>query len=678
MKSAPIPDDEHIRLAALYSYRILDTEAEAAFDRCVRTLCRIYDVPIAAVSFVDRDRQWFKSARGLEDCETPRSISFCGHVIAEGGLLVVEDARTDPRFHDNPLVTGPPGIRFYAGAPLVTPAGQPVGVLCIQDREPRTISKEELIPLEDLADLLIAQLELRHRENEQRLRRQLEHRQRELEAIFQAATSVSLIKTDLEGIIEETSTGTEALFGYARHELVGRPVSLVHLPEDRFHPEAIIEHLRHDSTPVRREMELLRSDGTTFPAVFSVHPITDSNNNLIATLSVTFDISDQKWVEQQLEQALRAKSDFLNAISHDLRTPLNALMGFSQLLAETDLTAEERRRYAEYCQRGGERLHGLIDSLLELSQLQSGRLQAHTEPLDLPSLIEGQCALYRPTARAKGIDLICRVDAGLPRWVRGDRTRLEQALSNLIDNAVKYTTAGGVTVTARPEGEQLAFAIEDTGPGIPAATRDQVFAAFDRGDYEGEQPGHGLGLAITREVAQMIGGDLHLHSVEGRGSTFTLTTPLEVLDDRRASRAQRPPTETTERPPPGLRILVAEDEPTNAMLAQTLLERMEARVTVVEDGASALRTWRQHPFDLLLLDLQMPGLDGLRLTRAIRDEEAEGRDAPPVPIALFTAHARSEVEQQGFEAGCDEFLTKPARRSDLEALLVRLAPRDPP
>ncbi len=674
MQSAPIPDDDAIRLAALHSYRILDTDAEAAFDGCVDTLCRLYDVSIAAVSFIDRDRQWFKAARGLEGPETPRSIAFCGHVIADAAPLIVEDARSDPRFHDNPLVTGPPHIRFYAGAPLTTPDGHAVGVLCIQDQSPRRFTDEDLLPLRNIAELLVAQLELRHRENEERLRRQLEHRQRELEAIFRAATSVSLIKTDLQGIIREVSTGTEALFGYSRDELIGRPVSLVHRPEDRAHPEAIIEHLRNDSTPARREMELMRSDGSTFPTVFSVHPIADNDGNLIATLSVTFDISDQKRVKQALEQALRAKSDFLNAVSHDLRTPLNALLGFSQLLAEPNLAAEERERYAEYCQRSGERLHGLIDSLLELSRLQSGRLQARAEALDLPALLEGQCALYQPAAQTKGIDLTCRVDAGLPRWVRGDRTRLEQALSNLIDNAVKYTTAGAVTVTARPDGQRVAFSVEDTGPGIPTEARDQIFAAFDRGDYQGEQQGHGLGLSITREIAQLIGGELRLSSVEGRGTTFTLTAPLEALDDRRASRVQRPPTETPERPAPGLRILVAEDEPTNAILARTLLERLEARVTVVEDGVQALRAWREHSFDLLLLDLQMPGLDGLQLTRAIRDEESD-RASAPVPIALFTAHARSEVEQQGFQAGCDEFLTKPARRDDLQALLARLAPR---
>ncbi|ABM62913.1 ATP-binding protein [Halorhodospira halophila] len=676
MKSAPIPDNEHIRLAALYSYRILDTEAEAAFDRCVRTLCQIYQVPIATVTFVDRDRQWFKSAQGLEDCETPRSTSFCGHVVADGNPLVVEDTHQDPRFHDNPLVTSPPHIRFYAGVPLITPAGQPIGVLCIQDRQPRRFSDEDLIPLQDLAVLLISELELRHRENVQRLRRQLEHRQRELEAIFQAATSVSLIKTDLEGIIQETSTGTEALFGYARHELIGRPVALVHRPEDHTQPGTIIERLRNDRTPVRREMPLMRSDGSTFPALFSVHPITDAHDELIATLSVTFDISDQKRVEQELEQAVRAKSDFLNAVSHDLRTPLNALMGFSQLLAETDLTPEERQRYAEHCRRGGERLHGLIDSLLELSRLQSGGMRAHTEPLALPALIEEQCALFRPAAERKGIELACQISADLPRWIQGDRTRLEQALSNLIDNAIKYTEAGHVRITASAEGEQITLAVEDTGPGIPAENRDRIFAAFDRGNYQGEQQGHGLGLAIAREIAQLMGGNLHLDSEQGRGTTFTLTARLQTLCEETTPHAQRPCQPAKGPPQPGLRILVAEDDPTNAILARTLLERLDAQVTVVEDGVTALHTWRDGTFDLLLLDLQMPGLDGLQLARAIRHEENQEHRAP-ARIALFTAHARSEVEQRGFEAGCDEFLTKPARKGDLEALLARAGSPDP-
>ncbi|MBK1652970.1 PAS domain-containing sensor histidine kinase, partial [Halorhodospira halochloris] len=429
---------------------------------------------------------------------------------------------------------------------------------------------------------------------EQQLREQLETRQKELEAIFAAARSVSLIKTDRDTVIQEVSCGTEALFGYSRSELIGQHVSMLHVQE---HVEA--RQLDQSSLPIRLETKMRRRDGTTFMAHLAVHPILDADDQIIAALGVSFDISDQKRVEQELADAIRAKDTFLSAVSHDLRTPLNALMGFLELLDDPQLSPEQRSEYMEQCRQGAQRLLGLIETLLDLARLEAGRLELRPRATELPALIDNQVAMLRSRACEKGLSLDYSIAEAVPRWVEVDDTRLGQLLSNLLSNAVKYTQQGGVELEVRTvDNTRVSFAVHDTGPGLTEQQQKEIFTAFDRGGYRGTSQGYGLGLAIVSELINLLDGELSLSSTPGQGSTFAFTIPLprasepspEGESSIAAGESDAEPTASSARRP--LNILVADDEPANVMLAQALLLKLGCEVVCAQSGTEALAAWQ--------------------------------------------------------------------------------------
>ncbi|BAU58665.1 diguanylate cyclase/phosphodiesterase with PAS/PAC sensor [Halorhodospira halochloris] len=519
---------------------------------------------------------------------------------------------------------------------------------------------------------------------EQQLRQQLQARKHDLEAIFAAAESVSLIKTDLNSVILEASTGAEVLFGYNREELIGRHVSLLHTDADSERLPGYVDPLCHEHQPVRMETELVRRDGSRFPALLTIHPITNSRGELVETLGVSFDISDQKRAAQELAEAVAAKTTFLNAVSHDLRSPLNALTGFVDLLTAPDLEEEQRQSYVQQCRHASGRLLELIDSLLDLSRLQAGRLKLRPAPFDLHAAIQSQCTVYRHLAGEHGLAFTCTCglfEAGVPQWVEADATRLGQILSNLLSNAIKYTQEGGIDLrVCTGLDDRITFQVRDTGPGIPPDQQAHIFAAFDRAGYQGSRSGHGLGLAIVRELTELFGGKIALESTPGVGSTFSVTLPLtpvvapETERDAATDMKAASPALGEETPTSPLHVLVADDEQTNVFLAQVLLEQFGCTVTTAKNGTAALEAWRTQRLDALVLDRHMPDLDGVELAKRIRaEEQTEG--CPRVPIALYTAYARSEVEAV-LEGGLfDTFLGKPLDSTELRQWIKSLVGR---
>ncbi|WP_338072307.1 ATP-binding protein [Halorhodospira halochloris] len=492
------------------------------------------------------------------------------------------------------------------------------------------------------------------------------------------------MKTDLNSVILEASTGAEVLFGYNREELIGRHVSLLHTDADSERLPGYVDPLCHEHQPVRMETELVRRDGSRFPALLTIHPITNSRGELVETLGVSFDISDQKRAAQELAEAVAAKTTFLNAVSHDLRSPLNALTGFVDLLTAPDLEEEQRQSYVQQCRHASGRLLELIDSLLDLSRLQAGRLKLRPAPFDLHAAIQSQCTVYRHLAGEHGLAFTCTCglfEAGVPQWVEADATRLGQILSNLLSNAIKYTQEGGIDLrVCTGLDDRITFQVRDTGPGIPPDQQAHIFAAFDRAGYQGSRSGHGLGLAIVRELTELFGGKIALESTPGVGSTFSVTLPLtpvvapETERDAATDMKAASPALGEETPTSPLHVLVADDEQTNVFLAQVLLEQFGCTVTTAKNGTAALEAWRTQRLDALVLDRHMPDLDGVELAKRIRaEEQTEG--CPRVPIALYTAYARSEVEAV-LEGGLfDTFLGKPLDSTELRQWIKSLVGR---
>ncbi|MCG5539537.1 PAS domain-containing sensor histidine kinase, partial [Halorhodospira sp. 9622] len=289
--------------------------------------------------------------------------------------------------------------------------------------------------------------------------------------------------------------------------------AMIH-PKDRPQVEAAIEQSLYAGTPYVIEHRVLCPDGQERTLYARGYTEFDAEGHPRILRGTAQDVTEDRELRRSLAQANETKDAFLRAVSHDLRTPLNALMGFLELLDDPDLPQRQRAEYMKHCRQGAERLLRLIDTLLDLTRLQAGQLELRPETFSLPDLIDGQCTMLEATAREQGLSLTRRIGTSVPVWVEGDATRLGQVLSNLLGNAVKYTPSGSVhlEVSSDETDGRIRFAVQDTGPGLSREKQEQIFQAFHRGDYQGPHPGHGLGLAIVRELVHCLDGSLSLES----------------------------------------------------------------------------------------------------------------------------------------------------------------------
>jgi len=399
--------------------------------------------------------------------------------------------------------------------------------------------------------------------------------------------------------------------------------------------------------------------------------------------------------QREADAANRAKTVFLANMSHELRTPLQGLLGMLGLIKEAPLTAaqQDQLKAANDCAR---HLLAVLGDILDVTRMEAGGLSIAPEPLQLGALVKELEALSRPQAAAKRLALHFGIDDDVPGWVLADPTRLRQILLNLLSNALKFCDRGQVGCQLRrgvgPLGEDLLmFEVSDTGPGIDAETQARLFQRFSQGDASTSRRhgGAGLGLEISRRLARAMGGDIHVQSAPGQGARFTLALPLRAGADQPPGRmvpASEPAPDlpaaiaasapslapsTGDATPTGLRVLVSEDNPTNRIVIEAMLERLGHRPTLCENGLQALHALRQQPFDVVLMDLHTPQMDGFEATRLMRElPPPRGR----LPIIAFSADAFEESRQKADDAGISAFLAKPVELETLRACLQSLAP----
>lgn len=366
----------------------------------------------------------------------------------------------------------------------------------------------------------------------------------------------------------------------------------------------------------------------------------------------------QTAIEKETEAALAnaAKSTFLATISHEIRTPLNGVLGMAQAMAADHLSGAQRGRL-EVIQRSGEALTAILNDVLDLSKIEAGRLEIETVEFELRDVLQASIAAFEPAATAKGLDLRLEMGEGAPGAYRGDPLRLRQVLYNLISNAVKFTPRGEVRVAVARVGSVVQVVISDTGPGIPEARRARLFRKFEQLDttITRRHGGTGLGLAICRELCELMGGTISVESTVADGSTFTVSVPLERVGDRLETsandKAAQPASMT-------LRILAAEDNEMNRTVLIALLAQIGVTPTIVEDGAQAVAAWESAPWDLILMDVQMPVMDGVSAVREIRARErVSGR--PRTPVIALTANAMVHQVAELRAAGMDDHVSKP-------------------
>ena len=381
--------------------------------------------------------------------------------------------------------------------------------------------------------------------------------------------------------------------------------------------------------------------------------------------------------KDRAEAANQAKSEFLANMSHEIRTPMNGILGMLQLLQGTR-TDQQQQEYIAAAIQSSKRLTRLLSDILDLSRVEARQLTIQETPLDLSGVITQTCELFEPVARQSGLDFVCRVDSEIPVMVMGDATRLQQVLTNLIGNALKFTQRGTITVEASalpasyPETCRILFSIADTGIGIPDEKLGSLFRPFTQASkgYTRAYQGAGLGLAICKRLIELMGGSITVESEEGAGTTVYCSLSFSIGQTADTKPDSAPADQTVQKP---LRILLAEDESLNRMVTTQLLEKPGHKVVSVMNGAEAISALQAgdeagKPFDLVLMDVQMPVMDGVEAMQAIRKGQA-GEAMKAIPIIAITAYAMREDQQSFLDAGMDGYIAKPVDFKDLEEVI---------
>ncbi len=712
MKTPALPANEAERLEALARYQILDTPPEQAFDDLTKLASHILDVPIAVVSLVDEARQWFKSSVGIDVRETPREYAFCAHAILGKDVMVVEDALRDERFHDNPLVTTPPGFRFYAGAPLLTEDGFALGTLCLLDREPRVLTSDELELLRALARQVVSRLEERRKVaalvSTMRERDQAQH---ELDRFFDLSLEMMCV-ADFDHNFTRVNPACTRTLGYSRDELLQRPyLEFIH-PEDRISSMTTAASVGSGSQVYAFENRYRCKDGSykwlSWSATASLaekriyaaaHDITDRKQAEEALRRYARELEQAKRAEEenasrlkhlveeldfakrQAEDATRAKSEFLANMSHEIRTPMNAVIGMTELVLTSELDGTDREHLTRAKQAAAELLE-LLNDILDISKIEARKLDVDSTPFSLRRCVSATVKILEMRAHEKGLGLSAHIREDVADSLVGDPKRLRQILLNLMGNAVKFTDRGNVQLEVEQESKgeastTLHFSVADSGIGIAEDKRAVIFEAFSQGEPSTAQKygGTGLGLAISSQLVSMMNGRIWLESAPGQGSTFHFTASFgRTTADKIEPFAESAPVVAPRRRHGGFHVLLAEDNPVNRELVRHFLAKAGHQVEMTASGREALaRLENPGRFDLVLMDVRMPDLNGIEATEAVRaNEKATGAH---IPIIALTAYALREDRERCLRAGMDDYVSKPVRAEELLATIEKVASR---
>ncbi len=458
--------------------------------------------------------------------------------------------------------------------------------------------------------------------------------------------------------------------GYAPEEVLGRNCRFLQGPGTEREAVRTLRRAIAEAEAVTVEMTNHRKDGRRFVNELRMAPVKDARGRVLAFVGIQHDVTARKRAEKEAARARKAaekasqeKSDFLAFVSHEVRTPLHGVMGTLSLLLDTPLDAEQRA-YAETAWRCGTTLLRTVNELLDLSRIEAGKLVLDPQPFALAEVVGEILDLLAPAAAEKGLEISASLDHQLPAQLVGDAGRIRQVLMNLADNAVKFTHRGSVEIriAALPDGH-VGFAVTDTGIGIPPRLRASLFTRFAQAEPVGEQSGSGLGLAICKRLVALMGGQIAVDSTPGQGSTFFFDLPLPAVPESGTPPARMAPApEAPPLPAAHGRILLAEDGKANGLVAAAILRKAGYTVELARDGGEALAAAQSADYDLVLMDLRMPVLDGYAATRAIR--AIKGARAR-VPIIAMTASVMPGDEERCLAAGMDGHLAKPLDRTSL-------------
>ena len=497
----------------------------------------------------------------------------------------------------------------------------------------------------------------------------------------------ALMTTDPSGIITDVNKQMEALTGCTRDELIGAPFKSYFTDPER--AEAGIKLVLSEKKVTDYELTACARDGKQTVVSYNATTFYDRGRTLQGVFAAARDVTERKRVEAELqhakaaaESASQTKSDFLASMSHEIRTPMNAIVAIADLLAKTPLSPEQNK-YVQIFRRAGDNLLHLINDILDLSKVEASQLELERTGFSLNDLLEKVTEMVAVRAHEKGLALVCEIAPKVPTDLIGDPTRLRQVLLNLLGNAIKFTESGEVALRVTSDADTsvpgaLRFTISDTGIGIPGENLGAVFEQFTQANSSTTRRygGSGLGLTISKRLVELMGGRIWVESGVGKGSVFFFSVPLEIWAGARRWAAV--PVGTGREPPlPALHILLVEDSPDNRTITVAYLQDTPYRIEIADNGAIACEKFTAGHYDLVLMDRQMPVMDGLTATRAIREWE-QANHRPPTPIIALTAAALKGDQEKCIAAGCTAYLTKPIKQEVLLQAIKEFSMGAPP
>lgn len=659
------------QVAALSS---VESSFHESLQKCLDTLCGITGWPLGFALLRDpshlhlaTNHLWHMAAderlRGIQPeqfpIEVPKDEGFIGHIWRTG-----EPSWTSEWGEDDPLLTPAllePGFQMVFGFPVIADE-EIIAVLVFFDWEERIPNGDMMMVIDNLRHQLGRMVERK---------RWIEERAR-LAAIVDSSYD-AIIGKDLNGRIITWNQGAEQVYGYTAQEVLGQSIRML-LPfgmeeEEPSVTEVVATGHRLNMFETKRRCK----DGTVIDVALAVSPIRDSRGRIVGSSSIERDVTLRKKKDTELlhakreaEQANQAKSEFLANISHELRTPMNAILGMLHLSLGEDLT-EPLRDYLKTAHESAQTLLYLLNDLLDFSRMSAGHLELENEPFRLRETLDMAIKSLSLKASEKGLELACHISPHVPNSLKGDAVRLRQIIINLAGNGIKFTDQGEVVVNVNVQSQSgnhaaLRFSVRDTGIGIPKQHQEKIFAPFTQVDASTtrNETGSGLGLAIVRELVGKMGGTIGLESEPGQGSHFYFTAPFEVLPETRAAQDSQELYD--------LRVLVVDDNRTNQVILEETLSNWSMRPTVVGSAKAALKVLEEaqnaeEPFPLVIVDALMPEMDGFMLVEKINENHQDAES--PMMVLMLSSADRQTFKQRCENLEVSAYLEKPISQSML-------------
>ena len=634
----------------LQDLRLLDSPPEERFDRLTRLAVRLFGVKTALVSLVDHERQWFKSRQGLDAPEAPRSISFCGHAILNNGPFVIEDASKDARFADNPLVTGGPCIRFYAGMPLKGPNGYKVGTFCLIDPVARSFGDGDLAALRDLAAVAAAEIGNKDLSNALHTASENELRLRQITDAVPAL--IACVDAGQRFVFHNRAY--EEVFGLTAQQIHGKTLREV-MGEQLY--ETVRRHVDQAlaGEEVSYEQTHSLAEGQARDYAMNYFPRYGEGvlrEQVVGFYTLGTDITEMKRLS-------RMKSEFVSSVSHELRTPLTSIRGSLGLVAGgvAGAVPEAVRNLVDIAKNNCERLIRLINDILDSEKIESGQMRLALQVVALQPLLQQTLAANEGFASQHGVTLQLHAP-GEPMLVNIDTDRITQVLTNLVSNAVKFSPrSAAVNITLSRRDKSVRIEVRDHGPGIPDEFRPRIFQKFSQADSSDSRlkGGTGLGLAISKAIIERLGGNIGFTSTVGEGSSFFFELP---------EWQHAPVPAAIILPAPAQRILVCETDPDIARLISMMLEKAGFDVDAVHGCQQVLAHLAARSYAAMTVDLQPTDHDCVGLILALRSDDRTRN----LPIVVVSAAAgESQIRFNNQPLSVSNWLNKPID----ENLLVR-------